>query len=156
MQWDSLESYFLSRFEDNDEKTKDDDKVPQEIYLVRKFNDLFTKLYALFAQSIMPSFDAYYTFLQSEELLVHLLQDSTLNLYMALLPCFIKPDVIAQSDDILCTDIEDFKNYKKYSSIHIGFPTKQNALSKDLIGTSKYTKFLGKANNFILKPAVIY
>ena len=58
MQWDSLESYFLSRFEDNDEKTKDDDKVPQEIYLVRKFNNLFTKLYALFAQSIMPSFDA--------------------------------------------------------------------------------------------------
>ena len=156
MKWDALASYFLSEFEDNDEKTKDDSKATQAVRLVTKFNDPFTKLYALFVQSIMPSFDAYYTFLQSEELLVHLLQDSTLNLYMALLPCFIKPDVIAQSDDILCTDIEDFKNYKEYSSIHIGFPTKQNALSKDLIGTSKYTKFLGKANNFILKPAVIY
>ena len=118
MQWDALKLYFLSEFEDNDEKTKCDDKVTREFRLFRKFSDPFTKLYVLFVQSITPSFDAYNTFLQSEEPLVHLLQDSTLNLYRALLFRFIKPDVIAQNDDILCIDIEDSTNYK---AIHIGF-----------------------------------
>ena len=78
----------------------------------------------------------------------HLLQNSTLNLYKVLLSCFIKPDVIAQKDHILCIDIEDSTNYKEYSSIRIGFSTKQYALSKDLIGTSKYTKFLREAQQF--------
>ena len=113
MQWDALQSYFLSEFEDNNKKTKDDDKVTREVRLVRKFNDPFTKLYALFVQSIMPSFDAYNAFLQSEEPLVHLLQDSALNLYKDLLSRFIKPGVITQSDDILCIDIEDSTNNKK-------------------------------------------
>ena len=89
--------------------------------------------------------------MESEEPLVHLLQDSTLNLYKALLSRFIKPDVIAQSDDILCIDIEDSTNYKEYSSIHIGFFTKQYALSKDLIETSKCTKFLREAQQFYTK-----
>ena len=113
MQWDALQSYFLSEFEDNNKETKDDDKVTREVRLVRKFNDPFTKLYALFVQSIMPSFDAYNAFLQSEEPLVHLLQDSALNLYKDLLSRFIKPGVITQSDDILCIDIEDSTNNKK-------------------------------------------
>ena len=99
----------------------------------------------------MPSFDAYNTFLQSEEPLVHLLQDRTLNLYKALLSRFIKPDVIAQSEDIRCINIEDSTNYREYSSIRIGFSTKQYALSKDLIGTSKYTKFLRKGQQFYIK-----
>ena len=34
MQWDALESYFLSEFEDNDEKAKDNDKVTREVRLV--------------------------------------------------------------------------------------------------------------------------
>ena len=53
MQWDALEPYFLLAFKDNDEKTKNDDKVTQEVCLVRKFNDPFTKLYALFVQAIL-------------------------------------------------------------------------------------------------------
>ena len=61
------------------------------------------------------------------------------------MPRFIKPDVIAQSDDILCIDNEDSTNYQEYSSTHTGFSTKQYALSKDLIGTLKYTKFLREA-----------
>ena len=65
----------LIQIDNNDENTKDDDTVTQEVCLVRKFNDPFIKLHALFVQSIMPSFDAYNTFLQSEEHLVHLLQD---------------------------------------------------------------------------------
>ena len=99
----------------------------------------------------MPSFDAYNAFLQSKEPLVHLLQDSPLNLCKALLSRFIKPNLIAQSDDILSSDIEDFKNYKEYSSIHIGFSTKQYALSKDLIGSLKYTRFLREAQQFYIK-----
>ena len=145
MKWDALASYFLSEFEDNNEKTKDDSKATQAVRLVTKFNDPFTKLYALFVQSIMPSFDAYNIFLQSEEPFVHLLQGSTLNLYKALLFRFITPDVIAQSDDILCIDIEDSTNYKEYSSIHIR-----------LLGLRSIPNILGKPNNFILRPAAIY
>ena len=147
MQWDALESYFLSEFEDNDEKTKDNDKVTREVRLVRKFNDPFTKLYALFVQSIMPSFDAYYTFLQSEEPLVALLQNRTLNLYKALLSRFIKPDIIAQSDDILYALIlkipQIIKNIYLYT---LDFPQSLRGIPN----------FLGKPNNFILNPPVIY
>ena len=80
--------------------------MTREVRLVKNINYPFKKLYALLVQSIMASFDAYSTFLQSEEPLVHLLQDSSFNLYKALLSRIIKPDVIAQSDDILCIDIE--------------------------------------------------
>ena len=52
----------------------------------------------------MLSFDADNIFLQSEEPFVYLAENSTLNLCKAILSCFIKPDVIAQSDDILCVD----------------------------------------------------
>ena len=99
----------------------------------------------------MPSFDAYNTFLQSQEPHDHLLQDSTSNLHKALLSRFTRPDIITQSDDILCIDIEDSTSYKEYSFAHIGFSTKQYASSKDLIGTSKYTKFLRKAQEFYIR-----
>ena len=64
---------------------------------------------------------------------------------------FTKSDVIAESGDILCIDTEDSTNYKEYSFIHIGFSTQQYALSKDLIGTLKYTKFLAEAQPFYIK-----
>ena len=34
MQWDALELYFLSEFENDDEKAKDNDKVTREVRLV--------------------------------------------------------------------------------------------------------------------------
>ena len=68
-------------------------KVSREVRLIRKLIDPFTKLYLLFVQSVIPAFDIYNTFLQSEEPLVHLLQKSTLNLYKALLALFIKPHI---------------------------------------------------------------
>ena len=46
--------------------------------------------------------------------------------------------------------ILDSTNYKEYSSIHIGFSTKQYAFSKDLIRTSKHTKFLREAQQFYI------
>ena len=144
-QTDALESYFLSEFEDNDE-TKDNDKVNQEVCFIRKFNDPFTKLYLLFVQSAIPAFDIYNTFLQSEEPFVHLLHKSTLNLYKTLLVRFIKPHITAHS-----IDTEDSTNYKESSFVHIGFFTKHYALFKDLAEASKYTKFLKEVQKFYFK-----
>ena len=105
----------------------------------------------LFVQSVTPAFDIYNTFLQSEEPLVHLLQESTLNLYKALLVRFIKSHIIAQNDDILSTDTEDSTDYKESSSVHIGYSTMQYALSKDFVETSNYAKFLKEVHEFYVK-----
>ena len=110
LQWDVLESYFLLEFEDNDE-IKDDDKVNQEVRLIRKFSDPFTKSDLLFVQSVIPFFDIYHTFLKSEGPLVHLLQESTFNLYRTLLAHFIKSHIITQNDDTLSIYIADSTNY---------------------------------------------
>ena len=149
LQWDALQSYFLSEFED-DEDSQDDDKVTMEVCLVKKFKDPFSKLYALFVQSVMPVFDHYNMFLQSEEPLFHLLHESTMKLCRMFLSRFIKPEVITESADILSIDIDNSENHKELSSIHIGFSTKQYALSHDLIGTVKYTKFLKEAKQFFI------
>ena len=71
MQWEALRSYFISEFEEDD--ALDEENVTREVRLRRQFNDPFTKLYILFGQSVMPVFDQFNTFLQSEEPLVHLL-----------------------------------------------------------------------------------
>ena len=105
----------------------------------------------------MPSFDAYYTFLQSEEPLVALLQNRTLNLYKALLSCFIKPDIIAQSDDILYALIlkipQIIKNIYLYT---LDFPQSNIHFLKISLRLRSIPNFLGKPNNFILNPPVIY
>ena len=124
--------------------------------MVRKLNDPFTELNVLFVKSIMPSFDAYNTFLQSEEPLVHLLQDRTLNLCKALLSRFIKPGVIAQSEDILCINIEDSQVIENIHLYALDFPQSNMHCLKISLGLRSIPNFLGKANNFILKPAVIY
>ena len=69
MQWDALESYFLSELAYNDANTKYDDKLKRKIYFGYEINDPLAKLYVLFVQSIMPSFDTYKASLQSEEFL---------------------------------------------------------------------------------------
>lgn len=69
MQWDALESYFLSELAYNDANTKYDDKLKRKIYFGYEINDPLAKLYVLFVQSYMPSFDTYKASLQSEEFL---------------------------------------------------------------------------------------
>ena len=96
-------------------------------------------------------FDIYNTFLQSEESFVHLIKESILNFQKTLLACFIKPHITAQSDDILSTDIKDSTNYKEGLSVHFRYFTKQRALSKDLVETSKYTEFLKEVHEFCVK-----
>lgn len=69
MQWEALESYFLSELAYNDANTKYDDKLKRKIYFGYEINDPLAKLYVLFVQSVMPSFDTYKASLQSEEFL---------------------------------------------------------------------------------------
>lgn len=77
--------------------------------MITKFGDPFTKL-SFFVQWVVLAFDTYSTLLQSEEPLVHGLQESTLNLYKTLVACFIKPHIVVQNDDIFSVDIEDSAN----------------------------------------------
>ena len=68
-QWESLESYFLSYFDlqvDPTEKALDD-QPNREKRLVKTFKDPVTKLYAMFAQLVIPIFDSFNTLLQLEE-----------------------------------------------------------------------------------------
>ena len=106
-------------------------------------------------QSVISAFYIYITFLQSKELPVHLLQESTSNLYKTILAHFIKPHIIAQSDDILSIDIECSTNYKESSSAHIGYCTKQYTQTKDLVETLNIISFSRKFTSFKLKLAVI-
>ena len=50
LQWDTLQPYFLSEFDDNNE-AKDDNRVNREVCLIRKFSDPFTKGYFVCAIS---------------------------------------------------------------------------------------------------------
>ena len=57
-QWDSLESYFLSYFDLQDDPEAEDqtnDNTNREKRLVKAFKDPITKLYAMFVQSVIPS-----------------------------------------------------------------------------------------------------
>ena len=95
--------------------------------------------------------DIYNTFLQSEESLVHLIQESILNFWKKLLACFIKPHITAQSDDILSIDIKDSTIYKESLSVHFRYFAKQRALSKDLVETPKHIEFLKEVREFCVK-----
>ena len=95
--------------------------------------------------------DIYNTFLQSEESLVHLIQESILNFWKTLLACFIKPHITAQSDDILSIDIKDSTIYKESLSVHFRYFAKQRALSKDLVETPKHIEFLKEVREFCVK-----
>ena len=88
MQWDSLESYFLSYFDlDADPAEQDPNEKPsREKRLVKAFKDPITKLYAMFVQSVIPLFDSFNTFLQAEEPFIHVLYQSTMRLPEPLLP----------------------------------------------------------------------
>ena len=155
MQWDSLESYFLSYFDLDDDPAEQDpnEKPSREKRLVKAFKDPVTKLYAMFVQSVIPLFDSFNTFLQAEEPLIHVLYQSTMRLYRSLLSRFMLPEIIASSDDVLSIDLEDPDILKDYNSIFIGGMTKQYARSNDIIGTPVFKKFLKEVRNFYVRCA---
>ena len=121
MQWDSLESYFLSYFDLQDDlKDTEDEKYNREKRFSNAFTNLITKLYSMFAQSIIPIFDSFNTFLQSEQPLIHVLNQSTMRLYRSLLSRFVLPEVISSSKNILSIDLDDPKLLKNDHQIFIG------------------------------------
>ena len=154
-QWESLESYFLSYFDLQVDPTEEvlDDQPNRAKRLVKTFKDPVTKLYAMFVQLVIPIFDSFNTFLQSEEPLTHVLYESTTRLYCSLLSRFIIPEVISSTDDILSIDIEDPINLKDNKDLFLGIMTKQCAWRCDLIGTTKYNKFLKEVRLIYMKCA---
>lgn len=150
IQWDSLESYFLSYFDLDDDLAKQDlnEKPSREKRLLKAFKDPVTKLYAMFVQSVIPLFDSYNTFLHAEEPLIHVLYQSTIRLYCSLLSRFTLSEKIASSDDVLDIDLDDPDCLKDYDSIFIRGMTKQYARSNDIIRTPVFKKFLKEVRNF--------
>ena len=83
MHWDSLELYFLSNFDlDNDPIENDpDEKTSRVKRLVSAVKQPVSKLYVMFVQSVLPIFDNFNTFLQGEKPLIHILYHCILRLY---------------------------------------------------------------------------
>ena len=102
MLWDSLESYFLSNFDLDDDPIENnpDGKPSRKKRLVNAFKQPVSKLYAMFVQSVIPISDSFNTFLQAEEPLIHTLYHSSLSLYRSLVSIFILLEVISESDDL--------------------------------------------------------
>ena len=140
MQCDSLELYFLSNFDFDDDPTEINlgEKYSRKKRLVNAFKQPVSKLCAMFFQSVIPIFDSLNTFLQAEEPLIHKLYHSTLRLYRSLLAIFILLELISESDDVLSIDLEDPNVLKDFNSIFIGTIIKEYARDSDIIGISEY------------------
>ena len=124
MQLNSLKSYFLSHFDLDDDLIENNpkEKISREKRLVNAF-----KQPIIFDQSVIPIFDRFDTFLQAEELLIHILYHSFLRLYRLLLSRFILLEVISEAGDVLNIDLEDPDIWKDFKSIFIGAMTKKYA-----------------------------
>ena len=146
-QWDSLESYFLSYFDLQDD-TEADGQTNRETRLVKAFKSPITRLYAMFVQSVIPVFDSFNTFLQSEEPLIHILLQSTIRLHRSLLTRFIRPQVISSSEELTHIDLDNPDFLRSDDEIFIGAMSKQYAQDSDIIGTSQYKKFLKECKKF--------
>ena len=100
----------------------------------------------MFAQSVIPIFDSFNTFLQAEKLMLHIMCHSTLRLYRSLLSRFILPE-----DDVPSIDLEDPDILKDFNSLFIGAMTKQYARGSDIIGTLECKKLLIEVTAFFIK-----
>ena len=67
MQWDSLESYFLSNFDLDDDPNENDpnEKHIREKRMVNAFKLTGRKLYVMFIQSVIPIFGSFNSFLKT-------------------------------------------------------------------------------------------
>ena len=153
MQWDSLESYFLSNFDLDDEPTENnpDEKPSREKSLVNAFNQPASKQYSMFFQSVIPVSDSFNTFLLGEEPLIHmnyieLLYHSTLHLYRLLLSRFILHEVTSESDDMGSIDLGEPDVLKHFNSILEQWPNSMQGTVTSLQPLS--TKNFGKKLKF--------
>ena len=99
MQWNSLQSYFLSDLDLDDDPTESnpDEKPSTENRLVNAYKRPVRKLYVMFLQSVIPIFDSFNTFLPAEEPLIYILYHSTSRSYCSLLSRFILLEFIPES-----------------------------------------------------------
>ena len=151
-QWDLFKVIF-SCFDLQDDLEAEDqtnDNTKREKRLVKAFKDPITKLYAMFVQSVIPIFDSFNTFLQSEAPLIHILHQCTIRLYRLLLSRFICPQVISSSRDLTSIDLDNAEFQKSDNEIFIGAMTKQYARDTDIVGTSQYKKFLKECKKFFI------
>ena len=155
MYWKNQETMELFRviiscFElDDDPEVQTNDNDNREKRLVKAFKDPVTKLYAMFVQWVIPIFDTFNTFFQSEEPLIHMLYQCAMRLYRSLLLRFIHPHVISSSEDLTSIDLDNGELQKSDNEVFIGMTTKQYARDTDIIATSQYKKFL-KGRKFYL------
>ena len=153
MQWDSLESYFLSNFDLDDDHNENDpnEKHIREKRMVNAFKLTGRKLYVMFIQSVIPIFGSFNSFLKTEELLIQILYHATLCLYRSLLSRLILSEVISESDDVLSIDLENPDILNDFNSIFIEAMTKHYARDSGIMVTCEYKKFLQEVRAFFIK-----
>lgn len=82
--------------------------------------DPFVFLYLTFLTYILPKFDAVSLLFQRQGPTIHLLYTSCKNLYLDLLRCFYKHDVLNNAPDITLTDPALEKNYVPLEHDYLG------------------------------------
>ena len=71
---------FNLNLDDDPTENDTDEKTNREKKLVNAFKQPFSKLHAMFIQSVIPIFNSFKTFLEAEKPLIHIFYHSTLRL----------------------------------------------------------------------------
>ena len=157
--WDSLYSYFITNFD----KDGDDERDPgrrrrkstakgyqnREDRVVKLFKNESTKAYALFLHAVIPAFDAFNILLQREDPMIHAVHPTMVALYQKILAKLVRPDALAEQDDILEVDFEDQALHREDQDLFVGFATRQYLRSKDLPATD-LQKLYGDVRKFYI------
>ena len=105
------------------------------------FKDPYSKLYFLFVQQVIEMFDTVNTVLQAEHPLVHVIQQLLATLHRQLLSCFVKPNVITSTSDVVAIDLSS-DNILSISEVQVGFKALQYAATEELdANPEKYNRF---------------
>ena len=132
-----MKSYFLS-YSDSDARFK---------RLNLHFQESMTEVHLLFYQSVMPAFTESNKLLQSESPLIHRLQICLLRQLKTFLNKFLKPNIIAECDDLSIKEQLPYKDTECQLSdeeLFIGFLTKMklgDLLTKADISQAQVDKF---------------
>ena len=144
-QWDGLKPYFLSKFGDLAQKSGE-----RENRLVKIFKDPYSKLYFLFVQQVIGMFDTLNTVLQAEHPLVNVIHQLLATLHRQLLSCFVKPNVITSTSDVVAIDLSS-DNLLSISEVQVGLQALQYAATEELdANPEKYNRFFQDALGFYM------
>lgn len=109
-QWEALDSYF----------TKESITTDRIKRIAAFFKNPMSKAYCLFLQNVLPLFVNPNLFLQKEEPVLHLMQESMQNSYVELLVRFVKPKVVSESSNIFEVDHSTKANQKHRQDVMVG------------------------------------